>query len=265
MIEILRNKNQTTRFQILVEIANSGTIPQKDIAEKLDITPQAVSDYVSQLINEGLLASKGRFSYQVTNEGVNWIIKMLRDLSQYTAYVRTAITNISVCAAIAESNLERNQKVGLVMKNGVLMATANGSHEATGISISGAKAGEDIGISNIEGIVPLKIGKVTILKIPGVQKGGSKKVNYAGLKKHLYKSPFTLAIGLESFAALQESGAEFCRFGAAEAAIEAAQSGLSPVVVCVDDLISTLLARLQEQNMSYDIIDLTKSGKTDNP
>jgi len=256
MIEVLRNKNLTTRFQILVEIANSGTIQQKDIAAKLDITPQAVSDYISQLTREGLLVSGGRFSYTVTNEGVNWIIKMLRDLSHYTAYIRTAITSISVCSAIAESDLEQNQKVGLVMKKGLLMATPEASGEATGTVIFPAKAGEDAGVISIEGIVPMKIGKVTILKIPGIQKGGSKKVNYTVLKKHLENSPFTVSIGLESFVALKKTGAEFCRYGAAGAAIEAAHSGLSPVAVCVDDMISTLMERLQESEINYDIIDL---------
>jgi len=36
MIEVLRNKNMTTKFQILVEIADSGPdIQQREIARKL--------------------------------------------------------------------------------------------------------------------------------------------------------------------------------------------------------------------------------------
>ena len=88
MIEVLRNKNLTTRFQILVEIANSGpNIQQRDIANKLDITPQAVSDYIAQLIKDKMLTSEGRSSYRVTNEGVNWIIKALRELSSYNTFI----------------------------------------------------------------------------------------------------------------------------------------------------------------------------------
>ena len=258
MIEVLRNKNQTTRFQILVEITNSGlTIQQRDIAERLDITPQAVSDYISQLTREGLLVSEGRSSYRVTNEGVNWIIKVLRELNDYTTYIQRAVTNISICTAIAETDIRQNQKVGLVMKNGLLVATENEFQGAVGTAISSARAGEDIGITRIEGIIPMQIGKVTILKIPGIQKGGSKKVDYTGLKKHLNKSPFTVSIGLESLVALQKAGAGFCRYGATGAVVEAAHSGLSPVVACVEDMISNLLAQLQEQNVNYEIIDIT--------
>jgi putative transcriptional regulator len=67
MIEVLRNKNLTTKFQILVEIADGGPdIQQREIARKLDITPQAVSDYIAQLVKEKMLISQGRSSYKVT-------------------------------------------------------------------------------------------------------------------------------------------------------------------------------------------------------
>jgi len=83
MAEVLRNKNLATRFQILVEIANSGpNIQQQDIAKKLYVTPQAISDYTRQLVDEGLLISDGRSKYRLTSEGVNWVIKTLRELRE---------------------------------------------------------------------------------------------------------------------------------------------------------------------------------------
>ena len=261
MIEVLKNKNVTTKFQTLVEIANSGpSVQQRDIAKKLDITPQAISDYIAQLIKEKMLVSEGRSSYRVTNEGVkNWIIQMLKELNDYTDYIQRAITNISICTAIAENDLERNQRVSLKMKEGLLFATSNSSHEATGITVSSARAGEDIGITDIEGIVPMQLGKVTILKIPGIQKGGSNNVNYAGLKKYLKKRSFTVSLGLESFVALRKTGADFCHYGAAEAAIEAAKSGLGPLVVCVENETSGLIARLEKEKIAYEIADAASS------
>ncbi|GAI54332.1 unnamed protein product [marine sediment metagenome] len=69
MVEILRNKNAATRFQILVEIAAmQPNIQQRDIAKTLNVTPQAVSDYVKQLLKDGLLISRGRSRYQVSTE-----------------------------------------------------------------------------------------------------------------------------------------------------------------------------------------------------
>lgn len=260
MIEILKNKNATTKFQILVEIANSGPkVQQRDIAQRLDITPQAISDYVTQLIDEKMLTSNERSKYHITNEGVNWIIKMLKELNIYINYVQEAIKNISICAAIAEIDLEKNRKVGLRMKNGMLFATGNSSSQATGTTVSSAGAGEDIGITNIEGIVPMQVGKVTILIIPAIQNGGSSKVNYNKLKKYLKNSLFVVSIGLESSVVLQKAGNSYYRYGAADAAIEAAKSGLSPLVLCVENETAELIVLLEKEKISYETIGVAKS------
>jgi putative transcriptional regulator len=256
MIEVLRNKNLTTRFQILVEIANAGpTVQQREIAKNLNITPQAVSDYIAQLSKEGLLAAEGRARYRVTSQGVNWIIKTLRELGDYNSYIQRSITNLSICAAIAEDNLEKGQRVGLKMEDGLLLATASRQHEATGITITEAKAGEDVGISGIEGIVPLELGRVTILRVPGIQRGGSKKVNYDILKQRLAQSDLVTALGLEALAALRKTKAQFQHYGAVAAAIEAAKSGLSPLVVCVDSETADLIARLEKERIAYQLFD----------
>ena len=71
MAQVLRNKNLATKFQILVEIAaNQPSIQQRDIAQRLNITPQAISEYIKELIKEGSLTSEGRSRYKVTTEGV---------------------------------------------------------------------------------------------------------------------------------------------------------------------------------------------------
>ncbi len=54
MAQVLRNKNLATRFQIMVEIAgNQPYIQQKDIARRIGLTSQAVSDYISELEKDG--------------------------------------------------------------------------------------------------------------------------------------------------------------------------------------------------------------------
>jgi putative transcriptional regulator len=259
LIEVLKNKNLTTRFQILAEIANNGpNIQQKDIAEKLDITPQAVSDYIGHLIDENLLSSEGRSSYRITKDGVNWIIKMLKDLAHYNSYVRRAINNISVCAAIAETSLKKDQKVGLKMNRGVLFASADNSLAATGITISAARAGEDVGITAIEGIVQLNPGQVTILRIPNIQRGGSRQVNTKTVKQHLKDNPFVGAIGLESIAVLNSLSIDSYQYGIIDAAIEAVRSGLNAVILCVEDETYSILSRFEQEDIPHKIVDAGK-------
>ena len=259
-MEVLRNKNSATRFQILVEIANSGpNIQQQDIAKKLYVTPQAISDYTQQLVHEGLLISDGRSKYRLTSEGVNWVIKILRELRDYDTFIKSAITNISVCAAVADVDLSKGQTVGLKMKDGLLFATANVDNGAKGIASTGARAGEDVGISSIEGIVQLKIGSVTILKVPGIQRGGSEMIDLEQLRNEVSDSKLVGAIGIEAMVALRKlSISNVCVYGVTEAAIEAAKTGLCPIMVCVDDEIPALTRKLVEEDIDYEIVDMKK-------
>ncbi|MBA7504656.1 hypothetical protein ES706_03303 [subsurface metagenome] len=260
MAQVLRNKNLATKFQILVEIAaNQPNIQQRDIAQRLNITPQAISEYIKELIKEGSLTSKGRSRYKVTTEGVNWVLKALRELWGYSSFVAKAVANISVSAAVADCNLSQGQTVGLQVKDGLLFATETVGEGARGIVVSSAQKGEEVGVSNIEGIVELEIGKITILKVPDIQGGGSKSVDLTRLKKGISNRGLVGAIGIEALAALRQIGAEPDYFyGVKEAVVEAAYTGLSPVVICVDSQTSDLLQRLEEENIDYELIDLRK-------
>jgi putative transcriptional regulator len=259
MVEILRNKNLATRFQILVEVADSGpNVQQRDIAKKLDVTPQAISEYIRQLTKEGLLTSDGRSRYKVTNGGINWVIKVLRELRSYNTFIEGTITNISVCAAVADTNLSTGQPVGLEMRNGLLLATAQFGKGARGIVVSDATKGEDVGVTNIEGIVRLEKGKVTILRVPNIQRGGSRKTDLDRLQSEVRGRPFIGALGIEALVALRQVGAKFYLYGVREAAIEAANSGLEPLVVCIEDETPALIKRLDEENLNYELLDIEK-------
>lgn len=264
MPRLLQSKNLATRFQILVEIAaNQPTVHQKFIAEKIGVTPQAVSDYVAQLLKEGLIVSHGRSRYTITKEGVDWVLSMTRELKEYCAFVEKAITSMSVCTAIAEEKLSQGQTVGLRMRDGLLWAGKPEDGGARGVAITAAEAGEDVGISNIEGIVALQLGRVTIVRVPSSDKGGSAIVDLSKLKQ-MIPQPGTItgAIGLEALSALRRISVNPQYFyGVEEAVIEAAFSGLSSTVVCVDGEVPPLIRRLESAGIEYTITDLGRSPK----
>jgi putative transcriptional regulator len=260
VVEILRNKSLATRLQILVAIADSGPgVQQQEIAKKLAITPQAVSDYVAQLIKDGLLAAHGRSRYKVTDEGVNWIVRMLRGLRSYTSSVERIVTNISVCTAVAEGELSRGETVGLKMKDGLLYATSKVINGARGVTTSDAGPGEDVGVTSIEGIVKFKLGTVTILRVPGISKGGSRRVDLAVLRAEVKGRHFVGALGIEAVVTLKQIKADFRMYGIPEAAIEAACCGLQPLVVCTEDEISGLIKRLEEADTDYRIVNISRN------
>jgi putative transcriptional regulator len=260
MPQLLRNKNMATRFQILVEIAaNQPYIQQKDIAKRIGVTSQAVSDYISKLENDGWISSDGRSRYRVTKEGVNWVLKALRELQQYSSSAERALTNINVWAAIADTDIKQGQTVGLVMKQGLLYATLYTGKGARGTTTGSARKGEDVGITEIEGIVALEPGEITILEIPDVQDGGTRSINRDRFERLLKRVNIVGAIGTESIVALRRADREpDYLYGVAQAAIESARSGLDFTVVCPSSTSLPLQQKLSEENMSYKVINLRK-------
>lgn len=262
IVEILQNKNAATRFQILVEIAASGpSIPQKSIAAKLGLTPQAISDYIQQLADDKLILSMGRSSYKISNKGVNWMLQILRELRNYIASVQNVVTNITVCAAIADCAIEAGQQVGLKMKDGLLVAAGWADGDARGIAVSAARQGEDIDVADIEGLVELTRGKITILQVPAIQKGGSRQVDNSKLKSHVTDAGQLGAIGIEALISLRKIDIEpRYLYGVTDAAIEAAQCGLPFTAVVTDDSTPEFMKKLQEKGVDYTLIDLRRKS-----
>jgi putative transcriptional regulator len=261
MAQILRTKNLATKFQILLEIAaNQPNIQQKDIAQKMDISSQAVSEYVRELIQDGKLSSQGRSRYKVTREGVDWILRMARQLQSYTLFVSKVIADLPTSTALADSDLSVGQQVSLYMKDGLLFASGDISGEgARGIAISEAKKGDDVGVSNIEGVIKLESGEVTICRVPNVQRGGSGNTKLALLKKEISQGALVGAIGVEALVALKRIGIKpDYIYGVREAVMEAAHCGLPFSIVCVEDGVSALTQSLEEEGLGYKLVDLRK-------
>ena len=267
MVELLQNKNSATRFQIMLEIAASRqNIHQKDIAAKLGVSPQAISDYIQQLTNEELIEIVDRSAYKVSVKGVNWMLKMLREINDYISGAARAVTKITICAAIADCDLTQGQVVGLKMKSGLLFATTEVEGDAQGITVNAVKQGQDVGISNIEGLVEFTKGEVTVFEVPSIQEGGSKQVDRKQLKAQLARNRPVGAIGIEALASLRREGIDpRYLFGVAEAAIEEAKCGSSFLIVCTADAIPGLTRKLQEGKVDYQIISLAPKTNAASP
>jgi putative transcriptional regulator len=261
MAQILQSKNLATKFQIMVEIAaHQPNIQQKDIALRLGITSQAVSEYVRELTKDRWLSSDGRSRYKVTRQGVDWILQMSRQLHSYAWFVSKAVADISVTTAIANSDLSVGQPASLYMKDGLLFASQFiDGKGAKGVAVTAAKKGQDVGIGEVEGVIKLESAKVTIAKVPNVQDGGSGSADVTRLRKELKEVRLVGIMGTEALVALTQIGVEpDYVHGVREAAIEAAYCGLPFLVICSEDKTSVLVQRLEEENLDYEIIDLRK-------
>ncbi len=265
MANVLQSKRESSRFQILVEIAaHQPNLRQKEVAEKLGVTPQAVSEYIKELVADGLVTTDGRMRYSITKEGVEWLLESAAELKRYARVVmEDIISHVSVWAALAEENLAEGERVSLEMRRGLLYANKKGA-EASGVVTSSARSGEDVGISDLRGLISLDAGRVTVCKVPRVQLGGSRRADLKllsqllGQKKTVGEEWMVGALGIEAMVALRKAGREpDVLFGAKESAVESAHHGISTIVVSVDEQVPSLLNRLESEGLKYELIDLT--------
>lgn len=260
MVNILQSKRESSRFQILVEIAaHQPNLRQKEVADRLGVTPQAISEYIKELVANGLVTTDGRMRYSITKEGVEWLLEGAAELKRYARVVmEDIISHVSVWTALAEADLAEGERVSLEMRGGLLYANRKEGIEASGITISDARAGEDVGVSDLKGLIGLDEGVIIVAKVPRVQSGGSRKVDVDTLKTLASGEKMVGALGVEALVALRKAGREpDVIFGAKESAVEAAFHGINSVIASVDEQVPSLLERLESEGLKYELVDLT--------
>jgi putative transcriptional regulator len=255
---VLKSKRNATRYQILVEIAErQPAVSQREIAEEIGVTAQAVSDYLGDLVDEGHVRKHGRGRYEVTKEGVDWLITQTDDLRSFVDYVsEQVIEEVEIETAIAAADVEEGQRVSLSMEDGILHARPGDTGSATAIAVTAAAAGKDVGVSEFEGMLDYAPGEVTLLSVPPVQEGGSSAVDPDLVRELLGDHDLVAAAGVEAVVAVRNADAEpEVRFGTVDAVPEAASRGLSVLLVATTDRLSQHTDPLREQNVGYEVVE----------
>ena len=258
---ILRSKRESTRLQILVEIAeHQPSIRQQEIADKLGVTPQAVSEYIREMVDEGLVNAHGRGRYEVTKSGIEWVLRHAEALEFYARHItRDVIQQVAVWTAIAREGIKKDDSVGVFMQDGWLYATKQ-EQSAMGRATMDARPGEDIGVSHLNGIIDHEEGRIHICKVPRIERGGSREIRPDLLRAAVQDADMVAAVGLESYVALRKAGIEpDMFFGSREGVIEAAFHGRECAIIIVDEEFTDFLKRLETVGLSYTIHDLIVS------
>lgn len=256
----MRSKREVSRFQILVEIAeHQPAVRQLEIADRIGLTPQAVSDHIRELVDDGMLSMSGRSNYVVTKTGIAWVMENAASLESYIRHIRLdVIQHISVWTAVADGDLKTGDMVGLYMKDGYLYAGKK-SRSAIATVYEDAKKNEDVGIVDVNGIIDHHEGTIHVCKVPRVQHGGSRRVDKDKLKEIVATTRMTAAIGIEASMALKSIGKNpDLFFGAADGVIEAALHGITSTIVIVDTEFTNFLKKLGNTSIEYVIHDLTR-------
>lgn len=256
MVEVLENKRASTRFRILVEIAQrQPAVSQGEIAEAVGVTSQAVSEYTRDLVEEGYVEKQARSRYHVTKEGVDWLIREARALGRFAEHVtEDVLGSVQEEAAIADAPIDEGQSVTLTMDQGLLHATPGDAGPATGVATDGATTGEAVGVTGFAGIIDLEAGAVTVVQVPPVRSGGPPLVDADELASTCHGASVVVAAGVEAVVALSNAGVEpDTTFAAGAVAADAASRGLDVVVVATADLVGRIIAPLQEDAIAYHV------------
>ncbi|MFB6176689.1 MAG: MarR family transcriptional regulator [Halobaculum sp.] len=272
-VDVLRNKRDATRYRILVQIAQrQPAVSQQEIADEIGVTAQAVSEHLGDLVEEGYVDREARGRYEVTKEGVDWLISETDALSEYVTHVsEDVIGDVEVDTAIAAASISEGDRVRLSMADGVLTATptdGSGSESsetesepadgATALAVTDAESGRDVGVTDFEGVVDYDLGTVTAVEVPSIRAGGSSAVDAEHVRELAAETDLVAVAGTEALAAARTADlTPDLRFGTESAVEEAAAKGLDVLLLASSQSLSAHADRLRDSAVGYAVEDAT--------
>ncbi len=234
---------------------NQPHIKQKDISDKIGITIQAISKYFKTLSKEGLLETGSeRADYRLTPKAIFKLREDIRNLENYVIEVKRDLKIERAWPAIATYPINAGQEIGLIMKEGVMYAVPPDSalSQAKGKALADAKSGEDLGLRELHGKIHVKQGKILIVKLPSIRKGGSRSTDLAKVQVLFdeFKPDRVGVMGAVGRAVLNklELAADI-EFGISRSAAIAASRGLNVLVLVVGRMVNRMIQEIDQINM----------------
>lgn len=262
-----KKRGALTYFQILSEISKQEPhLKQKDLSERLGITIQAVSENIKTLTDLGYITSKdGRAPYKITQKGITKVKKDAITLRKYSdSVLKTMNYYKSVWPALATEDLKEGDTVGLYMDDGVLYASLNTNYTATASVLYDSKAGYDVALNNLQGIIDVKQSPVLIISLPPIKDGGSRSVDF-DLVKEIYDEKYkdygidqidrVAAMGTVSHAVANNLNIPIdIEFAVNESILSAARKGLGVLLFAVGDMSKNIRKKLEDNDIKTEIV-----------
>lgn len=260
---VLQSKGDASRYQILIQIAErQPTISQREIAERVGMSSQAVSDYLQELTERGFVQKHGRLQYEVTKRGVDWLISQTDTLQQFVDHVSSdVLEKVDVDTAITRDDVREGERVALTMEDGLLHASSNASATTTAIAVTDAEPGQEVGVTDFEGMLDHELGTVTVLPVPPVRDGGSAAVDADAVTSLAATVDVVATSGVEAVVAARNADVTpDARYGTPAAVRDAATRGQDVLLLAVDDVVEHT-ERLRDGDVAYEVVDSTEEEK----
>jgi predicted transcriptional regulator len=167
-----RTKALSTRLLVLLELHNHRHSKLKSLAERLDVTVQAVSDYLKRLSNEGLVEHVGG-AWRPTKRGTAVLHETVIDLRRFVDDSMKHLRIIDETFALAERRVHAEQEVGLTMKDGRLHAGPARPGASRGVARTEADAGQLLLVGDLNGLLDLHPAPIQLLGHPDFPEGAA--------------------------------------------------------------------------------------------
>lgn len=248
---VLRDRTGITRLLVLAELEKDPGATLSEVAQRLDVTVQAVSTYAKSLVADGLLAGTNA-GHRVTPRGLQSLHEGVRRLRSAVDAVATPLSVIRTTSAVAATKVRAGERVGLVMQDGDLAARARVRASSTGRALNDAEPGDEVVVTDLAGLVDLVPGRIHVVAVPGPVEGGIARVDLPRLRAMLKDEPKpekTGAVGTGArLLARRLHGAVDFEFAAERAAFNAAERGLRVRLFVSRERMPDVMPALEEQN-----------------
>ncbi len=250
----LRDRTAITRLLIVAELHRKPGATLSDVAAALGITVQAVSVHARALAAAGSLQLTDG-AYRVAPKGLQSLHEGVRHLHDALNELAAPLDVIQVTSAVAAAPIAAGQSVGLYMEDGELAARPSTTAPSRGKAQNAAKAGDEVIVAQLQGMVRLEPGRLTLVSLPGPAEGGVARVDRAGLAKLLHgRTPArvgahgTGATLLARQLAKSAGGRLDFEFAADRAAFNAAERGLDALLFVTRDRLAEAMDTVERLN-----------------
>lgn len=247
----LRDRTAITRLLIVAELHRRPRATLSDVAAALGVTVQAVSVHARALATSGHLRLEDG-AYVVAPKGVQSLHEGVRHLHESLNELAAPLDVIQVTSAIAAAPIAAGQSVGLYMEDGDLAARPSTNAPSRGKARNAARTGDEVIVAELQGMVRLEPGRLTLVSVPGPSEGGTANVDRAGLAKLLHgRKPAKVGAhgtGARVLARALEGFVPDFEFAADRAAFNAAERGLDVLLFVTRDRLPEVMDAVERLN-----------------
>ncbi len=249
-MRMLRDLRLSTKVLILHQMVKEPGVGQRDLAAILEVTPQAISDYLKHMEEEGLIEREGREA-RPTVEGFQFLQEHLQELGDFTYRAMRDVNVINSCPAIAGEELKEGEPVVLELEDGYIVARKGKWGPSTGVAGRDAEMGEDLAIRELRGIIEFTSGSVVLISLPNAVEGGTSAIDLPELGERLAEvDPDVVAVADPvGVVAARKVGLDVdIYFGVDRATVDAALRGLDVLVLGGRDTLGDVVDAIRAHN-----------------